>query len=37
MRTALNVARYYGIEQELEDSTDQAFERLKYNGYIKEM
>jgi NTP pyrophosphatase (non-canonical NTP hydrolase) len=37
MRTALNIARYYGIEQELEHSIDQTYQRLMHDGYIKEM
>ncbi len=36
MRAALNVAQYYGIEQELKDSIEQSY-RLKIDeGYITE-
>lgn len=34
MRTALSVARYYGIERELKDSIDQTLQRLRDGGYI---
>jgi hypothetical protein len=34
MRTALGVARYYGIEWELKDSIDQTLQRLRDGGYI---
>ena len=34
MRTALSVARYYGIERELQDSIDQALQRLRDGGHI---
>jgi hypothetical protein len=34
IRTALSVARYYGIEQELRDSIDQSYDTKISEGYI---
>jgi NTP pyrophosphatase (non-canonical NTP hydrolase) len=34
MRTALSVARCYGIERELRDSIDETDQRLRDGGYI---
>lgn len=34
IRTALSVARYYNIEQELKDSIDQSYDKKINEGYI---
>jgi hypothetical protein len=36
IRTALSIARYYGIEQELQDSIDQSYHTKINEGYIKD-
>src|ERR1051326_3024621 len=34
LRAALSVARHYGIEEDVKDSIDAGYERLKDHGYL---
>jgi NTP pyrophosphatase (non-canonical NTP hydrolase) len=34
IRTALSIARYYGIEQELKESIDYTYQRLEGDGFL---
>lgn len=36
LHCTLRIAQYYGIEQELVDSIEQSYQRLRAEGYIKE-